>query len=278
MILWISSYPKSGNTWVRTFLSTYYFSKNNEFNFNLLKNIKQFPHEKFFNQKINNIQSAIDNWDKAQTKINSINKFIFLKTHSALVKINNTPFTSKKHTAGGIYIVRDPRNVITSMSNHYQLDFDETLKFMTDEKKFLIDNNKYNNFANFTFLNSWSNHYKSWMENKQFDTLFIKYEDLEKNTKDTFFLILKFINNTKGINDKIDIDRMCKIISSIDFKKLQTKEEKEGFPESIAANNNKIKFFYLGKRNKWKNILSANQINLVNRIFRKDLEKLGYER
>ena len=164
------------------------------------------------------------------------------------------------------------------MSNHYQLDFDETLKFMTDEKKFLIDNNKYNNFANFTFLNSWSNHYKSWMENKQFDTLFIKYEDLEKNTKDTFFLILKFINNTKGINDKIDIDRMCKIISSIDFKKLQTKEEKEGFPESIAANNNKIKFFYLGKRNKWKNILSANQINLVNRIFRKDLEKLGYER
>ena len=71
---------------------------------------------------------------------------------------------------------------------------------------------------------------------------------------------------------------MCKIISSIDFKKLQTKEEKEGFPESIAANNNKIKFFYLGKRNKWKNILSANQINLVNRIFRKDLEKLGYER
>ena len=278
MILWISSYPKSGNTWVRTFLSTYYFSKNSEFNFNLLKNIKQFPHEKFFNQKINNIQSAIDNWDKAQTKINSINKFIFLKTHSALVKINNTPFTSKKHTAGGIYIVRDPRNVITSMSNHYQLDFDETLKFMTDEKKFLIDNNKYNNFANFTFLNSWSNHYKSWMENKQFDTLFIKYEDLEKNTKDTFFLILKFINNTKGINDKIDIDRMCKIISSIDFKKLQTKEEKEGFPESIAANNNKIKFFYLGKRNKWKNILSANQINLVNRIFRKDLEKLGYER
>ena len=278
MILWISSYPKSGNTWVRTFLSTYYFSKNSEFNFNLLKNIKQFPHEKFFNQKINNIQSAIDNWDKAQTKINSINKFIFLKTHSALVKINNTPFTSKKHTAGGIYIVRDPRNVITSMSNHYQLDFDETLKFMTDEKKFLIDNNKYNNFANFTFLNSWSNHYKSWMENKQFDTLFIKYEDLEKNTKDTFFLILKFINNTKGINDKIDIDRMCKIISSIDFKKLQTKEEKEGFPESIVANNNKIKFFYLGKRNKWKNILSANQINLVNRIFRKDLEKLGYER
>ena len=187
MILWISSYPKSGNTWVRTFLSTYYFSKDSEFNFNLLRNIKQFPHEKFFNQKINNIQSAINNWDIAQTRINSANKFIFLKTHSALVKINNTPFTSKKHTAGGIYIVRDPRNVITSMSNHYQLDFDETLKFMTDEKKFLIDNNKYNNFANFTFLNSWSNHYKSWMENKQFDTLFIKYEDLEKNTKDTFF-------------------------------------------------------------------------------------------
>ena len=165
MIVWISSYPKSGNTWVRTFLSTYYFSKNDEFSFDLLKNIRQFPHKKFFDKDINSIGLAINNWDKAQSNINSKDKVVFLKTHSALVKINDIPFTTKKHSIGCIYIVRDPRNIITSMSNHYQLDFDGALKFMTDEKKFLIDGNTPYNFANFTFLNSWSNHYKSWIEN-----------------------------------------------------------------------------------------------------------------
>ena len=51
MIIWVSSYPKSGNTWVRTFISTYYLSENEKFNFSMLKNIRQFPHEKFFEKK-----------------------------------------------------------------------------------------------------------------------------------------------------------------------------------------------------------------------------------
>ena len=42
MIIWIASYPKSGNTWVRSLLSSYLFSTNGDFNFNLLDNIEQF--------------------------------------------------------------------------------------------------------------------------------------------------------------------------------------------------------------------------------------------
>ena len=275
MILWISSYPKSGNTWVRTFLSTYYFSKNEEFHFGLLKNIRQFPHNKFFDRDINTIGKAINSWDKAQSIINSKNELVFLKTHSALVKINNIPFTSKKHTIGGIYIVRDPRNVITSMANHYQLGFDETLKFMTNEKKFLINTNAPNDFANFTLLNSWSNHYKSWTENKEFKILLIKYEELEANAKETFYKIVKFINNLKDIKDEINIDRVNKITESVEFEKLKMREEKEGFPEAIK-DKKKIKFFYLGKKNNWRNILKKNQIKTCNSIFKFDLEKLKY--
>ena len=77
MIIWVSSYPKSGNTWVRTFISTYYLSKNDKFNFSMLKNIRQFPHEKFFDKKIRDIKSAITNWDSAQDSINQKNKLIF---------------------------------------------------------------------------------------------------------------------------------------------------------------------------------------------------------
>ena len=43
MIIWLASYPKSGNTLLRSMLSAYLFSQDGNFNFDLLDNIKQFP-------------------------------------------------------------------------------------------------------------------------------------------------------------------------------------------------------------------------------------------
>ena len=277
MIVWISSYPKSGNTWVRTFISTYYLSSNDKFDFSMLKNIRQFPHEKFFNKKIRDMNSAINNWDLAQNNINLKNKLIFLKTHAALVKINNIPFTNNKHTLGAIYIVRDPRNIVTSLSNHYQLTFDESLEFMTNKKKFLLKKNDLSNFGNFTFLNSWSEHYKSWLYTKEFNLLFIKYEDLENDTLNTFKKIVKFVNKITIKEDKIDIDRIIKIIDTISFETLKKKENVEGFPEAIMNNEKqKINFFYLGKKNRWQKLLSPKQMDTINNIFGEDLKKLKY--
>ena len=277
MIVWISSYPKSGNTWVRTFISTYYLSSNDKFDFSMLKNIRQFPHEKFFNKKISDMNSAINNWDLAQNNINLKNKLIFLKTHAALVKINNIPFTNNKHTLGAIYIVRDPRNIVTSLSNHYQLTFDESLEFMTNKKKFLLKKNDLSNFGNFTFLNSWSEHYKSWLYTREFNLLFIKYEDLENDTLNTFKKIVKFVNKITIKEDKIDIDRIIKIIDTISFETLKKKENVEGFPEAIMNNEKqKINFFYLGKKNRWQKLLSPKQMDTINNIFGEDLKKLKY--
>ena len=82
MIIWIGSYPKSGNTYIRSFLSAYYFSEDGKFNFDLLKNIKQFPNAEFFDKPIKNEKDASDNWLIAQKKIREKRKFKFLKTHN----------------------------------------------------------------------------------------------------------------------------------------------------------------------------------------------------
>ena len=50
MIIWIASYPKSGNTWLRALISTYFFSKDGIYNQNLLKNIDQFPTSNYFEE------------------------------------------------------------------------------------------------------------------------------------------------------------------------------------------------------------------------------------
>ena len=69
MIIWISSYPKSGNTFIRSFLSAYYYTNNGEFDFNLLKFIEQFPDKQFFDGFINDKDDAAKKWLTIQRKL-----------------------------------------------------------------------------------------------------------------------------------------------------------------------------------------------------------------
>ena len=273
MIIWLASYPKSGNTWIRSFLSAYYFSNDGMFNFNQLKNINQYPHKKFFDKKIDKPGDIHAHWDTSQKKIVKKKIPIILKTHNCLIPINGNNFTSTKYTLGVIYIVRDPRNIITSLKNHYEMSYDETLKFMTNEKKFIYDNRDKYNYASFHFLSSWSNHYKSWIKSNLFKTLTIKYEDLEKKPYETFRNLINFLNILMENQGPINESKIINCIKTTSFEQLKKNEQKYGFKEAVHSNktNNRIDFFNLGFKNKWKKILPENLHKTVNEAFKDDL-------
>ena len=137
MIIWIASYPKSGNTWVRAFLSHYIYGKKNSFNFNLLNNINKFPNIKVLkdlNINFENTNELIKNWITIQDYINLNNKLNFLKTHNAFCTINGSPFTNSSNTLAAIYIVRDPRDVLVSFSSHFDLNYRKTLEIMKSDE------------------------------------------------------------------------------------------------------------------------------------------------
>ena len=123
MIIWISSYPKSGNTYLRSFISSYFFSKKGKFDFDLLLNILQFPSIKFSKKKISSEAEACQSWIYNQQQFFSGDKLHFIKTHSSLNQYRGYNFTNKNLSLGAIYIVRDQRNLITSMTNHYSLSY-----------------------------------------------------------------------------------------------------------------------------------------------------------
>ena len=281
MIIWITSYPKSGNTWVRSLLVSYLYSDNGVFNFDLLKKIQQFPSKqylKFFLKDFTDIKKISDHWIAAQDRINLFNdKTIFLKTHSALCRLENNSFTNKNNTKAAIYIVRDPRNLITSLSHHYSLNIDQAFDFMSDKKKMLFTNEYgLGDFGIATVLGSWSEHYKSWQNIKFAPILFIRYEDLIEDTKNTFISILNFLKTL--IDIKIDEKKIINTINNCSFEKLAEKEKTEGFFESVTSKKNqeKMNFFYLGKKNNWKKLLNPKVEKKIRETFKREMKELEY--
>ena len=281
MIFWIASYPKSGNTWLRTLLSAYYYSKDGVFVQNLIKNIGQFPEKKHFKDFDYLPQLVIDTtrfWIKAQERINSDKKLRFFKTHNVFGSINERKFTNKENTIGCIYIVRDPRNVITSLRNHYELDYSQALLWMRSANKYIYDYEKSQEYSDFQFISSWENNYKSWKSQKEFPIKIIKYEDLLDKTYTIFTEIIEFINKTTNNNQKINKTKIKNSINSTSFHKLKKNEKKYGFSESISSRKEKkqIPFFFLGPDNDWKKILNEELKIKLNDIFKKNLKELLY--
>ena len=284
MIIWIASYPKSGNTWLRALISTYYFSKNGIFDDSLLKNIDQFPTKKYFSDF--NFDKKIPGdtckyWIKAQEKINTDNKIKFFKTHNVFGKLNNYDFTNSKNSAACLYVIRDPRNVITSLKNHYQLNDDEAMKWITNEKNFIYNTQKYeeDGFSDFQFISSWSTHYKSWKIQKKIPIKFIKYEDLLSQTYSVFFDIIKYINEITKNYEKIDKNKIKTTLKSTSFEALKKNEIRNGFSESVPSKNDKskkISFFNLGPKNDWNKLLDENLKLELGKVFEEDIKNLSY--
>ena len=284
MIFWIASYPKSGNTWLRALISSYYYTEDGVYHQNIIKEIGQFPEKRHFKSFDYNKDIVTDTskfWLKAQEKINEDKKLRFFKTHNAFGALNNNQFTDNRNSLGAIYIVRDARNVITSIKNHYELNDDQALTWMLNQNNYIYDVNNFENdgYSDFQYISSWSINYKSWKVQKKIPIKIIKYEDLLNQTFVVFKDVIEFINKLTQINEKINIKKLKNSVNSTFFDKLKKDEEKNGFSESITSTKTKTKipFFYLGPKNNWKNLLDEKlQIKIFN-TFRGEFNELGYK-
>jgi len=275
MIIWCASYPKSGNTWIRAIISSLIYSKDGKFKFDMLRKVSLFPKRFYFKEFTNDysdLKEISSYWIEAQEKINSDKKIRLFKTHNGNYNFLGNDFTDTNNTIGVIYIVRDPRNIIASISNHYQLDLKQSADFLLDEKRFLFNKNDPNDLTEeniITLLGSWKSHYNSWKISS--NSIIIRYEDLVSNTKLEIENLSTFIK--KFIKFDVSEEKIQNILETTSFKKLKDMEENEGFEE--AANTN-IKFFNLGPKNDWKKTLDKKLKDNIEKNFENEMKELKY--
>ncbi len=283
MIIWLASYPKSGNTWVRSFLNSLLFNKNSEANLSEISKIDQYPKRSHFINLVNeidNLEKLSSNWIESQRILNKDNKIKFLKTHHALCKYQNSLFTNGEVSLGTIHIVRDPRNVISSILYHFsKKNYIEAKEFLFDEnkalgKKFdLKDPNVNKNI--FTVISSWKNHFNSWKQFKK-NYLLIKYEDLIQNPHKEFSKLAGYLS--KLLNLKFEGSKINLAVRSNSFENLKKLEKENGFAEAIndKETGKKKQFFNLGPENDWNKLLDIKLKEEIEREFETEMRELGY--
>lgn len=284
MIVWLASYPKSGNTWVRSFISSLIFTNNGDADFNAMQKISQYPRRSHFTSLIENLEdlnSLSENWIPSQKLINLDKKIRFFKTHHVMCNFGKNSFTNYENTFGVIQIVRDPRNVITSLLNFFnKTNYDEAKQFIFDEKKIIGINLakpnqeklKDNNII--TLISSWKTHYNSWKNFKK-NYLLIKYENLINEPNREFGKIRHYLETNLDLH--FSDEKFNYAMEANSFLNLKKIENTKGFSEnSIMTSSKKVNFFNLGPENDYNNFLDKKTKASIENVFFNEMKELNY--
>jgi hypothetical protein len=262
-LIWVASYPKSGNTWVRAILQNAITGS-----VNLAQLGKFIPSFPICVSRLNRGKSiahpsqASQFWPHAQTtiSIDAGGSSTIIKTHNVCAAFGGTKFPNPEVTQSAIYIVRDPRDVAISSSHHFDLNLSDSIESLMDENNFIF---KTNDYFRGEFTSSWQAHVNSWMR-ASFPVLLIRYEDLLSEPETIIEKIITFLE----IDPKVPVKR---IADSTSFRNLSHLEQQNGFSEKAHS----VNFFRIGQAHQWTQD-DASFKPLVD-AYSETLVELGYE-
>ena len=271
-ILWLASYPKSGNTWVRAFLGNLLLDPEKPLAINKLSDFMLgdgflVHYEQFTGRKAEELSEA-EIW-RLRPKIHewfahSRSDNVLVKTHNAVLKIDGQPLITPSATAGAVYIVRNPLDVAVSFAHHYQVTYDRAVELLCDRDYVLPPSG-----GQVTqYLSSWSDHVRSWTRAPGLPLHLMRYEDMQKQPAESFAALARFANLPE------DREKLEKAIEFSNFEELAGQERQGSFKE--ARPDGKAKFFRAGRSGGWRDALTPAQAEQLVNVHRPVMTDLGY--
>ena len=274
-LVWLASYPKSGNTWFRSFISV--LQKNKELDINKIETDGIFSGktilEDFLDVDSDYLsQSEIEEFRRIAFSYVSGNgkKNYYYKIHDAFTfsEYDGLPLVPIEPSKVAIYIVRNPLDVALSFANHINSDIDRTIDdYLINEKGFLGKKISSGGIQFFQPLSSWSMHVESWLKYPSFPVHFIRYEDMKNQPFETF----KGAVNAIGLD--VTDEQIQEAIEATTFEKLKKQENDGGFKEKL---HHETTFFFKGEAGRWKKELTEHQINKIRESNEPMMRHFGY--
>jgi len=265
-IVWLASYPKSGNTWVRAFLHNYITRAAQPHDVNALTDFSAVEcaaawfgprGARLTPEQTQKHRPAVH---ERLTRLHD--DLVFVKTHNANLAVHGVPLCTPSVTAGAIYVVRDPRDVALSYAAFLGVGVDEVISFMANPGAA----NRANEAQVFELLASWSLHARSWVAAP--NLLLVRYEDLILDPAAYFGRIVRFLGG------EAEPARLEQAIRFSDFATLAAQERARGY--KAGASKGGGAFFRVGKMGQWRESLTAAQAAQIEAAHGETMRRFGY--
>ena len=271
-IIWLASYPKSGNTWLRAFLANYLTNAarpvpindlpNHVLGDNLILHYEQLtgiPTRELVDEDFNRLRPKVHEW-LARSQPGEV----FVKTHSVLRKIGGVPLITPSATRGAVYVVRNPLDVAVSFAHHYHVTYGRAVESLCTEDYALPPSSGLCR----QHLGSWSHHVASWTEPPGPRPYLLRYEDMLGAPTSAFGGLVRFLGLPR------DPGRLKRAIVYSSFRELSGQERTTRFVE--ARPDGKAPFFRSGRSGAWRQVLTEAQAETLIAKHRDMMAKMGY--
>ena len=274
-IIWLASYPKSGNTWFRIFLSNLFSSKDEPADINDLQDTTIASNRQLFDDT-----TGLSSADLTMPEIEKLRPFVyesiaeraenpvFLKIHDAFIFTSEgIPLVSENASQKAIYFIRNPLDIAVSFAHHLNVSFEKSVDIMCNEEYAFCNRTDrlHNQLEQRLF--SWSSHVKSWIKQSIIPIKVFRYEDMLSDTLNIFTEAVKFA----GLD--FSNEAIQKAIKHSEFNELQKQEIDKGFKEKAPVSE---LFFRKGRSGTWKNELPENCVKKIITIHSEIMWKYNY--
>jgi len=274
-VIWLASYPKSGNTWFRVFLTNLLYETEVPAHINDLAETSIASSRKIFDEYtgLSSSDLTFDEIDKLRPEVYRMQSeessdLLFKKVHDKFYLVDkNQALFPPEITCACIYFIRNPLDVAVSFAYHSARDVQRMVKVLNDSDYAFCDNNDRLPNQLRQLLGTWSEHVISWTTQKLIKVHVVRYEDMKQNTFDTFKKAVQFIGIEKS-------DKQIKTaIEKSDFKILAQQEQEKGFKEKMIKSKS---FFRKGEIGDWRNYLDEKMKNEIIKNHKKMMQYYGY--
>lgn len=260
-IIWLASYPKSGNTWLRTFLANYFQPPGRSLDINSLRQFTTADvRQDFFDRAAGGRYRGrtIEDWLRVRPKalrLIAASKpgHHFVKTHCQIARLGGQDLIPPEVTAAAVYVLRNPFDVAPSLARHLGVGIDAAIARMADATA--MQGNRGNVLE---FVGRWDAHVRSWTEAPGLPRHVMRYEDIAADPEAAFRELFRFLRVP------VDVDKLKATLEWTSFEALRAQEEQQGFIERPPQMQ---RFFYRGRPGGWREELSPAQVARIRAEF-----------